>query len=134
MEHAMDELPDLQSDADVDALMARLRARIDVHTVTSSGAARGQPAGEQPNGLGDLLAAQDTFAAAVVRAMELMVATLEEVTAGDVRLEPDSTSRRESIHEANSMHVESAFGRTTVKTASAPRSAKARRRPRRTAR
>jgi hypothetical protein len=105
MEHAMDELPDLQSDADVDALMARLRARIDVHTVTSSGAACGQSWGEQPNGLGDLLAAQDIFAATVVRAMDLMVATLEELTAEEVRRKP-----------------------------AAPRSANARRRVRRTAR
>ena len=95
----MDELPDLQSDADVDALMARLRARIDVQTVTSSGAVRGQSPGEQLNDLGNLLAAQDTFAAAVVRAMELMVATLEEVTAEEVRLKPDSTYKRDSMPE-----------------------------------
>ena len=109
----MDELPDLQSDADVDALMARLRARLDVQPVTSSGAARGQSSGEPLNQLGGLLVAQDTFAAAVVRAMELMVSTLEEVTAEEVRLKPDSTYKRDSVHE---------------------RAAKARRRVRRTAR
>jgi len=74
----MDELPDLQSDADVDALMARLRARIDPVPPRRALADTGCPA-PIADGLGDLLAVQEAFASTVVRAMELMVATLEDV-------------------------------------------------------
>lgn len=79
-EHEMDELPDLQSDADVDALMARLRARIDSGPPARP-AFEVAPSASPGDGLGDLLAAQDVFAAAVVRAMALIADTLEEVAA-----------------------------------------------------
>jgi hypothetical protein len=75
----MDELPDLQSDADVDALMARLRRRLDpVPPRRPAVADTGRPA-PIADGLGDLLAVQEAFASTIVRAMELMVVTLEDV-------------------------------------------------------
>jgi hypothetical protein len=90
MKHVMDELPDLRSDADVDALMARLRARIDSAPATPSAGVSGTTASPAPD-LRDLLAAQETFASTVVLAMELMVDTLEEVTA---EVEPAPVVRR----------------------------------------
>jgi hypothetical protein len=75
-ENVMDELPDLRSDADVDALMARLRARIAPPparvAVSEAGAAA------SPDGIRDLLALQEALASAVARAMTAMVEALEE--------------------------------------------------------
>ena len=75
----MDELPELRTDADVDALMSRLRARV---------APLPPPAAEPVDGravsddaVRDLVAAQDAFASAVVRAMHIMAETLEEFEA-----------------------------------------------------
>jgi hypothetical protein len=80
-ENAMDELPDLRSDADVDALMARLRARLapppppDPAGVVDTRAR--VAAGEH---VADLVAVQEAFADTVVRAMTTMVEALEELT------------------------------------------------------
>lgn len=79
----MDELPDLQSDADVDALMARLRARIDSGPPARPAIEAATPPVSLGDGIGELLAAQDAFAAATVRAMSLIADTLEEVAAED---------------------------------------------------
>lgn len=79
----MDELPDLQSDADVDALMARLRARIDSGPPARPAIEAATPPVSLGDGIGELLAAQDAFAAAIVRAMSLIADTLEEVAAED---------------------------------------------------
>jgi hypothetical protein len=85
----MDELPDLRSDADVDALMARLRARITPPparvAVTNAATAA------SPDGTGDLVAQQEALASAVARAMTAMVEALEEFgieEAGGARRRP----------------------------------------------
>jgi hypothetical protein len=79
----MDHLPELQSDADVDALMARLRARIDAGPPTRPVAAA--PPAPAVAALADdlhtLLVAQEAFASTVVRAMTLVVETIEEEAA-----------------------------------------------------
>jgi hypothetical protein len=82
LEHnTMDELPELRSDADVDALMARLRTKV-------APAPAPLPSVEPPvkpavsdDAVRDLAAPQDGFAAAVVRAMLIMAETLEEFEA-----------------------------------------------------
>ena len=75
----MDQLPDLQSDAEVDALMARLRAKIAPAPFAAPDQLPTAAASDDP--LRDLLAAQESFASSVVRAMQVMVETLEEFEA-----------------------------------------------------
>ena len=71
----MDQLPDLQSDADVDALMARIRARL--ATPASSSQA---PAPERSgHALRDFLAAQEDYASAMYSTLRLLADTLEEL-------------------------------------------------------
>jgi hypothetical protein len=75
----MDELPELHSDADVDALMARLRARV---TPLQAAAVPAEPStrpATSDDAVRDLVAAQDTFAATVVRAMQVMVEVFEDL-------------------------------------------------------
>jgi len=79
MEPIMDELPELQSDADVDALMARLRAKV---APPQAAAVPAEPSTRQAasdDAVRDLVAAQDTFAATVVRAMQVMVEVFEDL-------------------------------------------------------
>ena len=79
-ENIMDELPELQSDADVDALMARLRAK--VVPPPAAAAERAQPSAtpaSTDDPIRDLVAAQETFAASVVRAMQVMVEAFEDL-------------------------------------------------------
>jgi hypothetical protein len=76
----MDELPDLTSDADVDALMTRLRARLEPPpTLPARGDAVG--AGEFAQAFDNLVAAHEGLAASMVRAMEVIVDTIEELSA-----------------------------------------------------
>lgn len=78
------DVPPLQTDADVDALMARLRARLQ-EPATS-------PAGDESDQaplaatLDDLIAAHDGLASSVVRAMEAIVDTLEDMAADGDRV------------------------------------------------
>ena len=74
----MDQLPDLQSDADVDALMARLRAQLagPASTAPAITAAATERSG---NALRDLFAVQEEYAAATCRALQLIAETLEEI-------------------------------------------------------
>ena len=73
----MDQLPDLQSDADVDALMARLQPRAGpASTAPAITAAATERSG---NALRDLLAVQEEYAAATCRALQLIAETLEEI-------------------------------------------------------
>jgi hypothetical protein len=71
------ELPDLQTDADVDALMARLRARI-VPEPPAPPAETGEPRSFADT-FDDLVAAHEGLASSMVRAMEVIVETLEEI-------------------------------------------------------
>jgi hypothetical protein len=74
----MDELPDLRSDADVDALMARIHARI--APVSQSAAQAPSAVGENPPGALDaLVAAQETLAATMARALQVVAESLEEL-------------------------------------------------------
>jgi hypothetical protein len=83
-ENLMDELPDLRSDADVDALMARLRARIAPPPSSDTAAAvDARPRVTDGDGVGDLVAVQEAFADTVVRAMTVMVEALEEFAIDD---------------------------------------------------
>jgi len=71
------ELPDLQTDADVDALMTRLRARIEPDPPAPS-AGTGEPPSFADT-FDDLVAAHEGLASSMVRAMEVIVETLEEI-------------------------------------------------------
>jgi hypothetical protein len=71
------ELPDLQTDADVDALMARLRARIEPEPPAPT-AETGEPRSFADT-FDDLVAAHEGLASSMVRAMEVIVETLEEI-------------------------------------------------------
>ena len=72
----MDQLPDLQSDADVDALMARVRARLVVAAPAApSAVATSERSG---NALCDFLAVQEEYASTMIHALEVIGAALED--------------------------------------------------------
>lgn len=73
----MDQLPDLRSDADVDALMARIRARL--VTPAAPGHAPAGPPELSGNALRDFLAVQEEYASAMLQTMQLLTETLEEL-------------------------------------------------------
>ena len=75
----MDELPELHSDADVDALMARLRARVAPPQAAAVPAEPSTRPATSDDAVRELVAAQDTFAATVVRAMQVMVEVFEDL-------------------------------------------------------
>jgi len=70
----MDQLPDLQSDADVDALMARVRAKL----VVAAPPAAVPPSERSGNALRDFLAVQEEYASAMIHALEAIGAALED--------------------------------------------------------
>jgi hypothetical protein len=83
----MDQLPDLQSDADVDALMARVRAKL---VVAGPAAAPGSATSERSgNALRDFLAVQEEYASAVIHALDVIGAALD-----DFDQEKKNTGRR----------------------------------------
>jgi len=72
----MDQLPDLQSDADVDALMARVRAKL---VVAAPPAPPAIPISERTgDALRDFLAAQEEYASVMTHALEVIGAALED--------------------------------------------------------
>jgi hypothetical protein len=85
-ENVMDELPDLRSDADVDALMSRLRARI--NPPPARGAVANGGAAASLDHSGDLAALHEAFASTVVRAMTVMVEALEELAIDEAGTPP----------------------------------------------
>jgi hypothetical protein len=86
MERLMDDLPDLQSDADVDALMGRLRAKLAPAPVApvSSVPDAGTPPPATAAAFGDVVAAQEALASTMVRAMGVIAEALEELHADAV--------------------------------------------------
>jgi hypothetical protein len=73
----MDQLPDLQSDADVDALMARVRAKL---VVAAPSAAPAVPMSERTgNALRDFLAVQEEYASVMLHALEVIGAALDDL-------------------------------------------------------
>jgi len=72
----MDQLPDLQSDADVDALMARVRAKLVVGAPPASSPAT--TAERSGNALRDFLAVQEEYASTMRHALEVIGAALED--------------------------------------------------------
>ena len=83
----MDQLPDLQSDADVDALMARVRANL---VVAAPAAAPAVATSERSgNTLRDFLAVQEEYASAMIHALDAIGAALE-----DFEDEREDTGRR----------------------------------------
>ena len=74
----MDQLPDLQSDADVDALMARLRAKLAGPALTGPAIAAASTE-RSGNALRDFLSVQEEYAAATCHALQLIAETLEEI-------------------------------------------------------
>jgi hypothetical protein len=80
----IDRLPELTTDADVDALMRRLRAKIAAPQTSPASLARpgaqppSLPASDDP--LRDFLAAQGELNASVVRALQAVCETLDELT------------------------------------------------------
>ena len=73
----MEQLPDLRSDADVDALMARLRAKLSA--AASAVEAPARPAEPSGNALRDFLAVHEEHVSATVRAMQVIAETMEEM-------------------------------------------------------
>jgi len=74
----MDQLPDLQSDADVDALMARLRTKL-ARPASPAPATAAASTERSGNALRDFLAVQEEYAAATCHALQLIAETLEEI-------------------------------------------------------
>ena len=72
----MDQLPDLQSDADVDALMARVRAKLVVAAPAAGPAAATSE--RSGNALRDFLAVQEEYASAMIHALDVIGAALED--------------------------------------------------------
>jgi hypothetical protein len=73
----MDQLPDLQSDADVDALMARLRAKL-VAPPPPGPIAAASSSERSGNALRDFLVVQEEYSTAMCHALEVIAAALEE--------------------------------------------------------
>jgi hypothetical protein len=92
----MEQLPDLRSDADVDALMARLRAKLSAPASPSEGPT--PPVERSGNALRDFLAVQEEHASATVRAMQLIADTLEEIQG---RAAPTQSARTGSRRRTN---------------------------------
>jgi hypothetical protein len=73
----MDQLPDLQSDADVDALMARVRAKLVV--AAPSGPSATQRSESSGSALRDFLAMQEEYASVMTHALKVIGAALEDL-------------------------------------------------------
>ena len=75
-----DELPDLRSDADVDALMARIQARL-APPVPANPPAAPPRGGDAPDvdALTAYVAAQEQLAATMTRALQAIAESLEEL-------------------------------------------------------
>jgi hypothetical protein len=92
----MEQLPDLQSDADVDALMARLRAKLSAPRSPSEGPASAVE--RSGNALRDFLAVQEEHVSATIRALQVMADTLEELQA---QVAPTRGGRTDSLRRTN---------------------------------
>lgn len=91
----MDELPDLRSDADVDALMARIQARIAPAATqpAASGSSRSaSAAADSP--FAAFVAAQEGFTSAMLRALQLVAESLEELELARPNASRPRTARR----------------------------------------
>ena len=76
----MDELPELQSDADVDTLMARLRSKLAPASPAPLPVSESSAASVEHT-LRDSLAVQQELASTMVRAMQVMADTLDDLQA-----------------------------------------------------
>ena len=90
----MDELPDLRSDADVDALMARIQARIAPASFqpAPSGSSRAVDTPSHDS-FAAYAAAQEGFASAVLRALQVVAESLDELGL-ETAASPKRTERR----------------------------------------
>jgi hypothetical protein len=119
----VDELPELRSDEDVDALMARLRAKL----ATTSPPRPESPAASAPpdTALGALLAAHGGLASTLARAIVVLAETLDELQA---EASPPSSPARSTKRRARaSRRAATSNGR---KPATTPRRTPKRRTPR----
>ena len=82
----MDELPELRSDEDVDALLARLRAKIapSVSSNTDISAAEASP-DQAPDALTDFIAAHGDATAAMVRALKVLADAIDDLAVDEAR-------------------------------------------------
>ena len=89
----MDTLPELRSDADVDALMARIHARL--AQAATPGSTSSTPASAVPGSgaLASYVAAQEHLAATVLRALRMVAESLEELEADSVKSSPPRAPR-----------------------------------------
>ena len=89
----MDKLPELQSDADVDSLMARLQAKLGPSPAATSEITPPSPSSDVT--LRDLFNLQQELVSVVTRAMQLIVETLDDVDADrDERRSPAAKPKR----------------------------------------
>src|SRR5262245_10207416 len=88
----MDELPELRSDEEVDALLARLRAKI------APPAPHASPTSETPatssHALTDFLAAHGDATATMVRALQVLAEAVDELAAEGPRAQGSGLSSR----------------------------------------
>jgi hypothetical protein len=85
----MDDLPELKSDADVDALMARLRAKV---AAKSPPPPRSDAATHEPASQDDAI--EEELASVIARAMQVMADTLDDLEAEVRSVRPATRSIR----------------------------------------
>jgi hypothetical protein len=87
----MDELPDLKSDADVDALMSRIRGAVAPRPPLAS-PPRTTPA-PSATALGEYLAAQQEMTSRLLHALQLLTDVFEDTLDARERAQPQETRR-----------------------------------------
>lgn len=93
----MDQLPDIQSDADVDALMARIRAKL--APPASSSQAPDSLAPPSGNALRDFLTVQEEHASTMVHALRVIADVFEDLQAeAEAVRKPRRPSRVRTTH------------------------------------
>ncbi|HKE88063.1 MAG TPA: hypothetical protein VKB50_30110 [Vicinamibacterales bacterium] len=94
----MDELPDLRTDEDVDALLARLRAKIapSVSSSTDISAATDALPDQAPDALTGFIAAHGDATATMVRALKVLADAIDDLAPEGPRLQASGLSSKAS--------------------------------------
>jgi hypothetical protein len=122
----MDELPELRSDTDVDAMMSRLRAKLGPASAAAGDTATPLPADVS---IGDLVALQQQLVSLVTRAMQLIVDTLDDLDSDAADGRGADRERRLSSAAPAPRAAGSSRERPRLAAPAAPRRTAAARRP-----